>query len=63
MYFDEATAKVPGDNLWNKLSEDSKALMPLDTYQFSKHYGQGRALIIIAKSEEFLVSMRLFEVT
>ncbi|MDQ2933303.1 MAG: VOC family protein, partial [bacterium] len=27
------------DELWNKLSEGGKALMPLDTYPFSKQYG------------------------
>ncbi len=27
------------DELWEKLSEGGKALMPLDTYPFSEHYG------------------------
>lgn len=32
-------AKTHLDEIWNKLSEGGKALMPLDTYPFSEYYG------------------------
>ena len=35
----DAQAREHLDALWNKLSEGGTALMPLDTYPFSDHYG------------------------
>lgn len=35
----EQTARESLDRAWEKLMEGGKALMPLDTYPFSKHYG------------------------
>lgn len=35
----DATAREHLDEIWAKLSEGGKALMPLDTYPFSEHYG------------------------
>ncbi len=40
--FDPATdpdARANLDAIWNKLADGGKALMPLDTYPFSEHYG------------------------
>ncbi len=35
----DKSARANLDALWEKLSEGGKALMPLDTYPFSEHYG------------------------
>lgn len=35
----DAEAEAHLDELWNKLIDGGKALMPLDAYPFSKHYG------------------------
>ena len=38
-FFITCSSKEELDNAWKKLIEDGKALMPLDTYPWSDHYG------------------------